>query len=47
MIGWYDRDIEFEEYLTKSLEDKRAHWKREDEIARQNLEKAFEEVEIL
>ena len=44
MIGWYDRDIEFEEYVTKSLEDKHAQWKREDKIARQNLEKTFEEV---
>ena len=31
MIEWYPRDVEFEEYLTKCLEDKRAEWKREED----------------
>ncbi|XP_041989572.1 uncharacterized protein LOC121740965 isoform X2 [Salvia splendens] len=44
LIGWYDRDVEFEEYLTKSLEDDRAKRKRAEEVARQNLAKAFEAV---
>lgn len=44
MIGWFDKDVEFDEYLVKSLEDARAKCKREDEVACQNLEKAFAEV---
>ncbi|XP_042064339.1 uncharacterized protein LOC121808064 [Salvia splendens] len=44
MIGWYDRDIEFEEYLTKSLDDNRAKRKRDAEVASQNLANAFEAV---
>ena len=41
MLEWYPRDVEFEEFLTKSLEDKRREWKREEEAARKNLEEAF------
>ena len=41
MIEWYPRDVEFEEYLTKCLEDKRAEWKREEDAARKNLMEAF------
>ena len=41
MLEWYPRDVEFEEFLTKSLEDKRREWKREEEAARKNLMDAF------